>query len=72
MFAGQVTEGFWVSLTVTVKLQGSDILFDASVAVHVTVVIPTGKLDPDAGLQFTVAPGQLSIGVAVKFTVAEH
>ena len=32
----------------------------ASVAVHVTVVSPTGNVLPDAGTQATVASGQLS------------
>ena len=36
---------------------------EASVAVHVTVVVPTGNDEPDAGTQFTVAPGQLSDAV---------
>jgi hypothetical protein len=35
---------------------------DGSVAVQVTVVEPTGKAVPDAGLQTTVAP-QLSVAV---------
>ena len=43
-------------------------LLDASVAVHVTVVVPTGKQDPDGGLQTTVTPGQLSLAVVVKAT----
>ena len=38
---------------------------DASVAVHVTVVVPTGNDEPDAGTQLTVAPGQLSDAVGV-------
>ncbi len=37
----------------------------ASVAVHVTVVTPTGKDEPDAGRQLTVAPGQLSDAAGV-------
>jgi len=38
----------------------------ASVAVQVTVVAPTGKELPEAGLQLTVtAPGQLSVPVGV-------
>ena len=36
----------------------------ASVAVHVTVVVPTGKVDPLAGTHTIVAPGQLSEAVA--------
>ena len=39
---------------------------DVSVAVHVTVVIPTGKQNPEAGLQTTDCTPQLSLpdGVA--------
>lgn len=48
--------------TVTVKLQVA-VLPDASVAVQVTVVTPTGSTDPDAGSQDVVTPGQLSEAV---------
>lgn len=71
-FAGQVIVGACVSLTVTVKVHGDDILPEASVAVQLTVVVPTGNVDPDAGVHTTVAPGQLSSDVAVKLTTAEH
>ena len=64
MFAGQVTVGFVESLTVTVKLH-EPVLPDASVAVQVTVVVPTGKLDPEAGAHTTVALPQLSLPVGV-------
>ena len=47
----------------------------ASVAVHVTVVVPTGKVFPD-GLRETVTPGQLSWAEAVprvaSLTSASH
>jgi hypothetical protein len=36
------------------------VLPDASVAVHVTVVVPTGNGVPDGGTHATVTPGQLS------------
>ena len=59
MFAGQESAGACVSLTVTLKLHTP--VFDAaSVAVQVTVVIPTAKVDPDAGTHASVYPGQLS------------
>ena len=62
IFAGQViVHG---GATVTVKLQ-LPVFFDASIAVHVTVVVPIGKRVPEAGKQFTVAPGQLSFAVGV-------
>ena len=51
-----------MSCTVTVNEQLL-VLFDASVAVQLTVVAPTGKVEPDAGVQLAVAPGQLSVGV---------
>lgn len=59
-------------MTVTVKLHVLA-LPDVSPAVQVTVVTPLAKLDPEAGEQVTVAPGQLSetLGVA-KVTTAEH
>ena len=56
--------------TVTVKLQVA-VLPDVSVAVQVTVVVPTGKTEPLAGLHIEVTPGQLSDTVgAGKLTVA--
>jgi hypothetical protein len=64
MFAGQVIDGAWVSLTVTVKVQ-VPVFAEASVAVHVTVVVPFGNVEPEAGTHATVAPGQLSEAVGV-------
>ena len=67
MFDGQVTVGACVSVTVTVKVHvPSGLLADTSLAVHVTVVEPTGNVEPDAGAQLTVTtPGQLSAPVGV-------
>ena len=59
------------SLTVTLKVQLCE-LPAASVAVAVTIVVPTGKTEPDAGLLMTVGTPQLSVAFTVKFTVAEH
>ena len=39
---------------------------EPSVAVAVTVVVPTGKKLPDAGLLTTVTPGQLSLTVGAE------
>ena len=64
MSAGQVMTGFSVSLTVTVNEQLS-VLPDASVAVQVTGVLPTGKVEPDGDEQLVVTPGQLSFAVTV-------
>ena len=47
---------------VTVNVQVA-VLPDASVAVAVTVVVPTGNKLPDAGIDKTVTPGQLSLTV---------
>ena len=63
--------GGCVSTTVTLKLHVA-VLPDPSVAVAITVVVPFGNGVPDAGLETTVTPGQLSIAVTVKFTTAEH
>ncbi|HZH61489.1 MAG TPA: hypothetical protein VEY70_18360 [Metabacillus sp.] len=53
MSAVQVIIGGSVSFTVTSNEQGALVLPEASVAVHVTVVVPTGKKEPDAGKQLT-------------------
>jgi len=50
---------------VTVKLVVA-VLPDESVAVQVTVVVPTGKHVPDGGVHALVVPGQLSLAVAAK------
>lgn len=72
MFAGQLIVGFSSSLTVTVNEHAVEVLPLASVAVHVTGVVPFWNVEPDAGLQLAVAPGQLSLAVAEKFTTAEQ
>jgi hypothetical protein len=48
-----------VSLTVILNVH-SAIFPEASVAVQVTGVVPTGKNDPDGGVQELITPGQLS------------
>ena len=60
-------------MTVTVKLQLAE-LPDASVTLHVTVVVPFANVDPDDGAQAGVpTPGQLSLTAgAEKVTVALH
>lgn len=61
MFCGHVIVGGCVSRTVTVNEQLA-VLFELSLTLQVTVVVPTGKVDPEAGEQ-TGAPtfGQLSL-----------
>jgi len=51
-------------LTVTVKLQVL-VLPEASVAVQLTVVVPTVNIEPLAGLHTVLAPGQLSVGAGI-------
>jgi hypothetical protein len=68
---GQVTTGSSQSLTVTVNVL-LEVLPAASVAVVVTVVVPIGKLEPEAGTEDTLTPAQLSLPVAVKVTIAPH
>ena len=46
-------------------------LFDVSVAVHETVVVPNGKQEPDEGLQLMVTPGQLSCASDVKLSTEQ-
>jgi hypothetical protein len=62
-FGGQVMLGSCVSLTVTVKLQVAR-LPDESVTLQVTVVVPLGKNEPEAGEQ-TGVPGVAQLSVTV-------
>jgi hypothetical protein len=52
------------TVRVMVKLQVV-VLPATSVAVHVSVVVSTGKVEPDGGTQAAVTPGQLSLGLGV-------
>jgi hypothetical protein len=65
MFAGQLIEGAWVSLTVTVNVH--ELLLPApSLTLQLTVVTPFGNVEPDAGLQLTApTPSQLSLADGV-------
>ena len=58
-------------MTVTVKAH-VEVLPCASVAMLVTVVTPTGKLVPLAGLLDTVTPGQLSVALTLNVTLLLH
>ena len=67
--AGHTSSGACVSRTVTVKTH-VEVLPAASVAVETTSVVPTGKIEPDAG-DDTIETGpvvQLSEAVTVKKT----
>ena len=62
------TIGAWFNSTVTIKWQVAE-LVHASVAEQLTVVLPTGKTAPEAGLQVTVGVDeQVSLAVTVKLT----
>jgi hypothetical protein len=61
---GHVTDGAVTSCTITLKVHWAW-LFEVSVAVHVAVVVPTGKLEPDGGVHETLALLQLSVAVGV-------
>ena len=68
--AGTVTTGAVVSTTVTVKV-GVPVLSLLSVAEQVTVVTPSGKILPDAGVQGgVIEPSTVSVAVAVNVTTA--
>src|SRR5262245_30306464 len=70
IFAGHVIDGGCVSFTVTLN-EHVAVLPEESVAVHVTVLAPFGKTDPDGGLHTTDETRQLSEAVAVKLATAE-
>ncbi len=53
-----------LSFIVTVNVHDA-LLVQASVAVHVTVVVPAAKVEPDAGEQTTVGVPQLSVAVGL-------
>src|SRR6266496_3496823 len=53
-----------VVLTVTVKVQ-SFVFPAVSVAWHCTIVVPSGKVEPEGGLHTTDTPGQLSVAFGV-------
>src|SRR4051812_11959956 len=68
MSAGTVTSGFVVSCTLIVKEPGA-VLWGASVAEHLTWVLPIGNSEPEAGVQVTSnLPSTRSSAVAVKDT----
>src|SRR5438552_14649054 len=68
MLVGQLMPGASVSLIVTLKRQPF-VLPDESVARRVTAVTPFGNVEPLAGEQATVTPGQLSLDVTEKSTL---
>ena len=72
IFAGQLIVGGWTSRTVTVKVHWLELPL-ASVAVLVTVVTPTGNVDPLTGtLTRLVTLPQVSLAVTVNVTLLVH
>src|SRR2546428_3204103 len=73
MSACALSTGFSVSVTTTLKVLVW-VFPCASVTVQVTAVVPTGKIEPETGLEVTApTPGQLSAAVgSVKVTAAPH
>src|SRR5439155_8981280 len=65
---GQLNPGFWVSVTVTVKVQERELPL-ASVAVLVTVVTPSGKVLPRGGVLTRLVTAQLSVARTAKVTL---
>src|SRR5436190_1196885 len=70
--AGTDTTGGNVSLRLTVTVKDAEPVFPCeSVALHVTVVVPTGKLLPDAGLHVGVSgPSTVSFALAAPYVTA--
>src|SRR5919109_913417 len=69
-FAGTVTTGFVVSATVTVN-EAEPMFPAASVALHVTVLVPRGNSAPLAGVQVAASgPSTVSVAEAAKLNVA--
>ena len=55
-------------MMVTVNVQRF-VFPEASVATLVTVVVPTGKVEPDGGVETTVTLPQLSVALTKKVTL---
>ena len=70
LVAGLLSSCRQVLKTETVKLHVA-VLPEVSVAVQVTVVVPTGRADPEGGEQLVVTPGQLSAAVGEYVTIFE-
>ena len=66
----QFNTGGILSVTVTLK-EHVTVLPEASVAVDVTIVVPTEKNEPDDGTDTTFTE-QLSVAVTLKLTTAPH
>jgi|ERR1051325_3261776 hypothetical protein len=72
MLPGQAIVGLLQSLTVTVKLQWPWLPVP-SVAVQLTVVVPSEKAEPEAGEQLTLGDWeQLSEALTENVTLEEH
>ena len=69
--AGQVIVGSWLSVTVTWNVQ-TLVLPLMSVATLVTMVVPTGKAEPLAGVLTTPLVPQLSETSTLNVTLLEH
>ena len=64
ILAGQTIEHVEEALTVTVKLQVATITLDEFSPLQITVLTPTGKLEPDGGLHVIVRLGHGPTAVA--------
>ena len=64
--AGQAITGACVSVTTTAKEQVA-LLPAASVARKVTLVVPSGKVEPEASPRLTIAGDAVQLSVAVAF-----
>ena len=54
------------TVTVTPNEQVASVLFDASFAEQLTAVVPSGKLEPEGGLQVIVARSRQPLEVGVE------
>lgn len=69
--SGTFTVGATLSTTVTTNVPAAEVLLALSVAVHVTVVAPIGKVDPLAGVHAgVIAPSTESFALGENVTVA--
>ena len=70
-FGAATTEEMTGGTSTTVPNVGQfELLPDASVAVHVTDVVPNANVEPEGGRQLAVTAGQLSNTVGCRFAAA--
>src|SRR5262249_45513734 len=62
-------EAGWTTSTLKEQLA---VFWDESLAVQITTLEPTGRLEPEGGWQITLDSEQVSVALTSNLTIAEH